>query len=334
MQVQLSSGARAVAVALFALAVLLPQRATCQVQTASSNVGYIDDAIVETQLRLRYDAAFNNIWPDRAEFFYAKCGCFRETGADPDAPGPAPPLNGRDPATTRFIETSVDYQDISLEFEYALSPNFSAVVEVPFRILDPEVNENAAGFADMQVGFKRALWSSSNDYLTFKFRTFIPTGDARRGLGTDHVSVEPELLYYKQLDDRMSFEAELRDWIAISPSSGAGTGFKDDFGGNVVRYGLGLAYDMFKCEQCGTKISPVVEVVGWTVLDGLASRSTDGTAATARIKDATGDTIVNLKVGTRMYFNRCESFYAGYGRALTGEAWYDDILRLEYRRTF
>jgi hypothetical protein len=186
----------------------------------------------------------------------------------------------------------------------------------------------------MQVGFKRALLSSPYNYLTFQFRTYIPTGDAHRGLGTDHVSLEPELLYYKQLDDRMSLEAELRDWIAISPSSGAGTGFKQDFGGNVVRYGLGLAYDVFKCEQCGRKISPVVEVVGWTVLDGLASRSVDGTGATALVKDATGDTIVNLKAGTRVYFSRCDSFYAGYGRALTGDAWYEDIVRLEYRRTF
>ena len=47
-----------------------------QAVTASSNVGYIDDAIVQTRLRLRFDAAYDNNRPDRAEFFYAKCGCF------------------------------------------------------------------------------------------------------------------------------------------------------------------------------------------------------------------------------------------------------------------
>jgi hypothetical protein len=334
MKAQLSLRARAVVGALAVLAVLVPQRADCQVQTSSSSVGYIDDAIIDTQIRLRFDAAFGNNWPDRAEFFYAKCGCFRETGADPDAPGPAPPLNGGNPATTRFIETNVDYQDISVEIEYAFSPDFSAIIEAPFRFLNPEVNDNTAGFADMQVGFKQALLSTPCEYLTFQLRTYIPTGDAHRGLGTDHVSLEPALLYYQQLDDRMSLEVEFRDWIPISPSSGAGTGFKEDFGGNVVRYGLGLAYDMYKCEQCGRKISPVVEVVGWTVLDGLASRSIDGTGATALVKDATGDTIVNLKLGTRVYFSRCDSFYAGYGRALTGDVWYEDIARLEYRRTF
>ena len=66
-------------------------------------------------------------------------------GADPNAPGPAPPLNGQNPATTRFIETNVDYQDVSLLFEYAFEKRFSAFVEAPFRFLNPEVNANAVG---------------------------------------------------------------------------------------------------------------------------------------------------------------------------------------------
>jgi hypothetical protein len=320
--------------AVLALTLMAPRLAMCQLGTSSSNVGYIDDAIIGTQMKLRFDAAYGNNRPDRAEFFYAKCGCFRELGADPNAPGPAPALNGRDPNTTRFIETNVDYQDINLELEYALSQEFSVFLETPFRFLNPDVNDNTSGFADMQAGFKWALATSSCDCLTFQLRTYIPTGDARRGLGTDHVSLEPALLYYGQIDERMSLEAELRDWIPISGSSGAGTGFDEDFAGNVLRYGVGLAYDVFKCDQCGKRITPVVEVVGWTVLDGLASGSTDGTLAGVFVEDAAGDTIVNLKVGTRVAFNRNDSFYVGYGRALTGDVWYQDIARLEYRRTF
>jgi hypothetical protein len=334
MKVPLSFRARIAAGAIAALAMLLAQPANGQVQTSSSNVGYIDDAIVNTQIRLRYDAAFGNNRPDRAEFFYAKCGCFRVTGADPDAPGPAPPLDGRDPNTTRFIETNVDYQDINLELEYALAPDFSAIVEAPFRFLNPEVNDNTAGLADIQAGFKWALWTVPGEWLTFQLKTYIPTGDARRGLGTDHVSLEPALLYFLQFDDRLSIEAELRDWIAISPSSGAGTGFEEHFGGNVIRYGVGMAYDILKSDECGTKVAPVVELVGWTVLKGLASGSLDGTGATAFVEDAAGDTIVNLKIGTRVNFNFSDSLYMGYGRKLTDEWWYKDIFRLEYRRTF
>ena len=75
-------------------------------------------------------------------------------------------------------------------------------------------------------------------------------------------------------------------------------------------------------------------MVGWTVLNGLASGSIDGTGATAFVEDASGDTIVNLKLGIRFGFSRSDSLYAGFGRALTSEVWYNDIFRLEYRRTF
>src|SRR5205085_1898326 len=58
--------------------------------------GYIDNAIPKTMFRLRFDAAYDDNRPDRAEFFYAKCGCFRVAGVPGRAPGP--PLQ----------ETSVD----------------------------------------------------------------------------------------------------------------------------------------------------------------------------------------------------------------------------------
>jgi hypothetical protein len=318
---------------------LLSQRANGQVQTASSNVGYIDDAIIQTQLRLRFDAAYDADRPDRAEFFYAKCGCFRELaqaglGGDPNAPGPAPPLNGGNPARTRFIETSVDYQDISLNLEYAFDRELSLFVEAPFRFLDPEINDNTGGLGDMQFGVKRSIWQNCADYLTFQFRTYVPTGDADRGLGTAHVSLEPALLYYGQLNDHLSLEAEFRDWIPISASTGAGTPFDGSFSGNILRYGIGLGYDLYNCQSTGQKLTPIVEVVGWTVLKGLASGSVDGTGATAFVEDVKGDTIVNLKLGLRTYFSPCDSFYAGWGHALTDEVWYENILRLEYRRTF
>ena len=38
--------------------------------------GYIDGAAPVTQMRLRYDSMYGNNRPDRAEFFYPKCGCF------------------------------------------------------------------------------------------------------------------------------------------------------------------------------------------------------------------------------------------------------------------
>ena len=72
-------------------------------------------------------------------------------------------------------------------------------------------------------------------------------------------------------------------------------------------------------------------MVGWTVLNG---QEFSPVANGGRPYDAGGDTIVNLKAGVRADFGRANSVYLGYGQALTGEVWYKDVIRLEYRRSF
>ena len=55
-----------------------------------SYVGYLDDAVVSSKIRMRFEIGRHNRTPDRAEFFYAKCGCYRglapnDPARDPDA---------------------------------------------------------------------------------------------------------------------------------------------------------------------------------------------------------------------------------------------------------
>jgi hypothetical protein len=279
------------------------------VALAESGVGYIDPAIPITQFRLRYDSAFDDNRPDRAEFLYPKCGCFRTApppAFDPNAPGP------------RLPETRIDFQDISGYVEYAINNRLSGFVEVPFEFLNPEQNPHTEGLADMNAGFKFALIADPDRYLTFQLRTYIPTGAASHGLGTDHVSLEPAVLVYQRLSDRLLFEGEVRDWIPID-----GT----DFAGNVIRYGAGLTYYVY--HQPKLRIGPVVEFVGWTALGGK-----EFDALTSTVIGAWGDTIVNAKMGVRVDLGDHQNFYVGYGRALTGDVWYKDIVRVEYRMTF
>ena len=148
-----------------------------------------------------------------------------------------------------------------------------------------------------------------------------PTGDANEGLGTRHVSLEPALLLWSRLDERLILEGELRYWIPVG-----GT----DFAGDVLRYGVGLSYGRRPDE--GWWASPVVEVVGWTALSGKEVVAASPPARS--VQDASGDTIVNLKVGLRFGLGDRADVYAGYGRALTGEAWYRDTWRVEFRYRF
>ena len=77
------------------------------------------------------------------------------------------------------------------------------------------------------------------------------------------------------------------------------------------------------------RVAPVVELIGWRVLDGFQT-----IAPALGDADASGTNIVNLKFGARVVWNNRGSVYVGYGKALTDAMWYDDILRFEYRQGF
>src|SRR5688572_10015715 len=109
----------------------------------------------------------------------------------------------------------------------------------------------------MNAGFKFALIRNCRSTVTFQNRFYFPTGDARAGLGNDHYSIEPSLLVASNLSDRLQFFGQFGDWIPID-----GT----DFAGNILIYGAGLSYTVV--DSGSFRAAPIVEVLGWTVLDG------------------------------------------------------------------
>jgi hypothetical protein len=274
--------------------------------------------------RFRADAAYDNPFPDRAEFFYPQCGCFGG-----GAPGPG----------VTSAATNVNYQEFWLYGESALSDRFSIFVDVPFRLVDIDVEmppntpapgaaqiANSGGLSDIHFGFKYAFIACPDRYDTFQLRIYTPTGDGDKGLGTDHVSIEPAYLMYRRLSDRLRLNGEFRVWVPISDSVNPLNG--RDYAGTILRYGLGGAYDLWQsCDGCD-RFSAVVEFVGWSVLSGQKFNP-----LFPNDTDASGDTIVNGKFGGRWVFGN-QSIYAGYGRALTSEVWYTDIIRAEYTYQF
>jgi hypothetical protein len=286
----------------------------------ASMVGYIDNAIVGSEVRIRFDAAFNDAFPDLAEFVYAKCGCYRgATGSanDPNAPGPG-----------GGVPKNVNFQTLSFMGEYALNRRFSAFVEIPFRWIQPSpapAFPNGAGISDVQAGLKFAMLASSRHYLTAQLLSYFPSGDSRSGLGTNHYSVEPALLYYQRVSDRFAIEGELGGWLPIGGSAGVAPISSQGFAGNLFFYGIGPSYTLINGERF--RLAPVIEVVGWNVTGGLQTGPNTPSVAS-------GINIVNLKIGARMEFGGHSSLYVGYGKALTSADWYDQIVRVEYRYSF
>ncbi len=299
----------------FVVLLLWCAQAVAQFQGGDTGVGYIDSSIVRNQLRFRYDSAYDSPTPYRAEFLYPKSKAPLAGIADPNAPGL--PLK----------ETSIDFQEFSLYAESLLVDDLiSGFIEVPFRLINPDVNENAGGISDIQLGLKAALWASDQEYLTFQFRTSLPTGDGSKGLGTETLRLEPGLLFLKRLPSCTLIEGEVRDVIPLGGTVWAG---------NVLRYGVGVSQPWFYNDFC--RLSPVVETVAWSVLGGRVGKGIN--TPQERVIDA-NTTVANIKIGARLdlfsssYNGGWHSVYLGYGRALTGAQWYDEVIRAEIRLAF
>lgn len=267
-----------------------------QLAVTYTNVGIIDPAVPLTMARLRYDAGFHNPRPVRAEFFQPKPAI----------------LGGRGQL---FPETNVVYHDFRTYGEFAWLPFFSTFVEVPYRWLNPDVNDNTSGYSDVYYGFKLCTWSADDLIATLQFRLWNPTGDD--GLGTGHWTAEPGFLAAYRLSDDWLFEGELRYSVPLNGS---------DFAGDVLQYGLGVSYGQ---RQPGFWYIPVLEGVGWSVMSG---RSIVASSATNFfVEDAAGQTIFNGYLGMRLGVGPHLDGYIGYGRCFTGNSWQRDFVRVEMR---
>jgi len=304
-------------------------------KSEGSMVGYIDDAVPSTELRIRFDGGFNDPYPDRAEFFYGKCGCYRSLPTnspayDPKAPGPAP-----------GVARNLNFQQLYLYGEYSplRLPRFSAFFELPFRWIQPKFVENSGGtfpdhggISDVSLGLKFAVLDTERSTVSLQMKAFLPSGDASRGLGTAHSSVQPGLLLYHSLSSRWKLEGQLQGWIPVNGSRGVPTVGSSSFAGSILIYGLGVSNEIY--HNSTIRLDPVVEFVGWHLLGGFQTQLEPPGPVGGAAAPQDGTNIVNAKFGLRTTIHDHSSVYVGYGRAVTDAAWYKNLLRVEYRYVF
>lgn len=282
--------------------------------------GAIENAEVGNKVLLRIESARGLRALDRAEFFSAKCGCYRAGSAagpnyDASAPGPGP---------GQAVDSN--YMQMVLRGEFAVTGRAALVGELPLRQFSPQTfigtpYESASGLSDVRFGAKLDLSHDSNSQMTLELLASAPTGDEAKGLGTGHWSVVPTVLYNTRLGDRVSLESHVGSVVPIKGSSGVVGGSKY-FAGRIVTFGVAPTFDAYT--RGNLHVAPVVEIVGWRVLDGYS---------TYDAADAKGTTIVNLNVGARVV-RGINSVYVGYAKALTDKTWFDNAVRIELRRGF
>jgi len=262
----------------------------------------IPDSQPYSNMRFRFNAAYDQRNPDRAEFFWAQIG-------------------GRGP---KLPERSVDYQDLIASWEVATGKAFSITTDIPLRFVAPDINPNAGGLGDMALTTKTVLLNGNDWEITQYFRTELPTGDPGKGTGNGHTSLEPGFLFRLKWSPETYFHGQLTYWFPL--------GGNPIIDGQILKYGIGVSHLMYENDTFA--VVPTLEFNGWTVLNGA---QTTFPIPTIQPVDTMG--IFNVRPGLRFIRDTGGDlglFEWGVSGsfALTTNKWYEASWLLEARFVF
>jgi hypothetical protein len=256
---------------------------------------WVDSARPVTHTRLRWDASLDTVYPDRANFIWPRVGAL--------GPSVAP--------------RSINLHELSMYNEVA-SGGFAFFFNSPYRSYSTNLDAHAAGFGDLDIGTKSVLFDCELMQITFQFRTFMPVGVPTRGLGTGNVNLEPSLLMAMNISPDTYLQAQISEWIPISPDSGAGA---------ILHYHASLNQTLFRW-QPSVPIIGTLEANGWSFQDGSFTDST------GLVHNASGETYVSAGPGVRVVICDKVDFGVGTAFAITENHWGEQSIRSEFRWRF
>ncbi len=270
----------------------------------ANNAFFIDNVRPVTQMKLGVDFGWDLQKPDKSELFWAQV----------NQKGP------RGPANT--APRTLDYSRAYMVNEAAVNGVFSVSVETSILAHDPDGNFNpSSGFGDLVLGTKSMLLDCELLQAAFGFKTFLPTGNFTKGVGTGHTSLEPSLMASLKLTPYSYLQGQIGYRFPIGGTAG--------IQGSLV-YG-GLAYNHLLW-NCGHDI----ELIG--TLEAHLSCSTNGrytdpdTGALLRTNDL--GSFFNAGPGIRLVLCKKVDFGLGLAFALTDETILGHLLRAEMRWRF
>lgn len=254
----------------------------------------------QTQERIRWEDDVNLLFPDRSEYFWAR--------ANGGGKGPAPVAPFAGPAT-------LNNNQLSLYTETAIN-NAGIFVEVPYRELDTDSGYHAAGFSDMNVGIKTLLFDCELLQLATQFRTWIPTGNFRKGIGDGHVSLEPGLIASMQLSKDQYLQGEIQEWIPI--------GGDQNYEGSVFLVGLSYNCVLWR-------FVPDVLLVGTLEYTSISYQTGLYTDPYGGIHRASGETCIGVGPGIRLFVCDKIDFGVGSNFGVTDDYYAREVFRTEFR---
>ena len=277
---------------------------------------FVDAARPKTQMKFRWDTGFDFRFPDRAEYFWP-----REGAATVDANGAA--VNGFGKGPPLAERTINRYKELRLINE-AAADAAGFFIEMPYLRVEPEFNNDHAGFGDMAIGTKAMLLDCDLLQITFQFTTYIPIAAPNKGLGTGHVALDPALLWALKLTPSTYLQAETGYWIPI--------GGDPFYQGDVFHYGFSLNQILWCCGKANKdyQLIGTLEMNGWSVMDGAF---TDPDAGVPVALEAVTH-MAAFGPGLRFFICDKIDFGLGVQFAVTEHHWADELYRAEFRWRF
>jgi len=257
---------------------------------------WVDGVRPVTQVRYRWDASLNMVYPDRAAFIWPTVGKL--------GPKVAPP--------------TLDLHELSMYTEIASGSTFSFFTNTPYRSYDTDLGGHGAGFGDLDIGTKSVLFDCELLQIAFQMRTFIPIGNGLKGVGTAHVSLEPSLIIGLNLAPDTYLQTQIAEWIPISGGEGAGA---------ILHYHTSLNHVLWRW-QPSVPIIGTLEANGWSFQDGTF------TDPSGVVHSASGETYLSAGPGVRVVVCDKVDFGIGTAFALTEDHWGEQSVRSEFRWRF
>ncbi len=319
---------------------------------------FTDGARPISQFTLAYEHGQHLPFPDRGEYFLARTGSqgvLRPPTAVASVPGQSfsvgsnlpfvPAANSGVAKGLKNAEQAVDYDKLMLITE-AAAGKAGIVITTPFLGISPINNTRASGYGDTTIATKSLLLDCELLQLTFQFKTNILSGNFNRGLGTGHVSIEPDLLLALKLGPCTNLQFQLGEYIPL----GGDTQYQSE----VLKYSFSLNHVLWKPVP-DIQIIGTLEGVGMTFQNGLY---TDPNAVNVVVlpgaigTSASGTPVPSPPVaynlapqraattyfsaGPGLRFVMCNKLDVGLGTQfhITDQRFADEVFRFEFRYRF
>jgi hypothetical protein len=268
---------------------------------------WIDGVRPVTQMKLGTDFGWDLTKPDKAELFWAQ------------ANKKGPQFTG---GGTKLGPNALDYARGYMVNEAAIGGVFSIAIETSILHTDPDAGfNNASGFADMSIATKNMVLDCELLQVAFQFKTYLPTGNFTRGLGTGHTSLEPSLIAALKLTPESYLQGQILYRFPI--------GGTDGIQGSLVWGALSYNRQLWHCGHDIELIGSLEANFGCTTYGQYTDPST---GILGRTNNLGG--FFNVGPGVRLVLCKKVDFGVAASFAITDETLYGNTVRAEFRWRF